>query len=256
MNRLIFIAAICFAAIFGHAEKANATACTAGCIQFNTGAAFSGTTVSSTLTGVTAGSNIRAWLVLQPNTLTVSGVTFDGGAGTGPLPATPPAQNGKVAAFAFRPNSASGSITVTATLSAACANCGLLVEEWAGDAATSPGDGSNGTGTTGSTGASLPCGSITTTGSNDSIEVVLFQAQSAVPTNPAGYTTAVNNFSTTGFLTAYITAQSASTYNPTFVGGTNSFDNIVMCGAFKAAGGGASVIPGALSPAGPLIGVH
>ncbi len=218
-------------------QKANATACTGGCIQFNSAFAFSGTTISVTLTGVVAGHNIRVFYCADIGAAT--GLTVGGTTAT--LFATSAAGGGKTCGAGYFANSTSGSVAVVVTVPPSCGSCAIQAEEWAGDVTSSAGDGENAQYTaSGGSPTSIPCSTgITTTNANDNIEAVMFQAQSIQPTNPAGFNTAVSN---TTWYSAYMSVSATGTYNPTFTSGSLSFDNTNICVAFKSAGGGGPTI--------------
>jgi len=239
--RLCF--SLCFVLVLWAPRAAHATACTAGCAGFfYTGVFNAGAgTVTATMTGVTAGHSAHIFYCISPTTYSVTGITVAGNAATlGSVTAT---QSGAyTCGMAFRANLGSGSNAVVMTLNTTCASgCDfkLSAEDWP-DSTTSVIDGQNASfpGGQGAAGVNLPCGNITTTGSNDTIEVLSFNT-GAVDTAPSGYSTAYTRASTTLSL-FFLTSVTAGTYNPTPKTGDTSANHLVVCAGFTqaAAAGG------------------
>jgi hypothetical protein len=217
------------------AAEANASACSAGCAQYVSSSAFSGTSVSATLVGVTAGHSIHVFWCLTPNTLTVTGVTIGGNAATVGTNTSGTGGSDRCG-MAVYPNSPSGSVSVVVNASATCSGCYVHAEEWAGDAATSPLDGQNSTYTAdGIAGTSLPSGVFTST-ATDTIEAMIFEPNGASNTIPSGFTTAAND-TANGWISSYKTSVTAGAQNPTFTSVSGAFDNFVSGAAFKSASG-------------------
>jgi hypothetical protein len=227
---LLFLLALAFLP-----TKANATACTAGCVKYIDSTAFSGSSISATLPTVTAGNGMHG-MVCYDGPTAISSATVGAGSITVSTHTAASAYTCTLLAFA---NMASGSNVVTINFTGTCTGCNLHVEEWAGDATSSLLDGSAGTYTTdGTAGTSLPSGNFTTTGSNDTNEVMLFQTQNIAPTAvTSGYTVAASDISNS-FYTAYKASNGAGTYNPAFTSATGSTDNYVVAGGFQQSGGG------------------
>lgn len=238
MRRLIpfFIAVAC---LLGLAAPSRATtaACTAGCVSFNSGSAFSGTAPSVTITGVTAGHSLHMWFCGSGPTA-IASVTV-GGSATGVTtgPPTPPSGGGNFCAMAVKPNASAGSNAVVWNTTGACTNCTQWVSEWAGEAASSSLTSSNGTFTLGT--GSLPCGAITSN-AGDTIDAMMFQPQNDAPTIPSGFSVSFNA-GTSGF-GVFQTGAASGSSNPTYTGAATSPDNYVMCGSFAQAGGGGGTI--------------
>jgi hypothetical protein len=233
MKKLLLILALLVAGSFFQSPSAKASggACAAGCVQYGTGGAFSGNTISVTLTGVTAGNGVHAYVCFQGPT-SIASATVGGNSATVSNNFSPTNKNTcGVVAYG---NSPAGSVTITATLAgSACANCEMIAEEWNGDAHTSLLDGQNGGYVfAASPGSALAPGTFTTTHAQDVIEVVLFQVQNAEPTLPAGFTFAVDTTTTGPWYTAYELVSVAGAQNPTWTSGTNSFNNYVLGGGF------------------------
>jgi len=239
--RFLFIIVVFWLVSVGVAVAANGACTVGGCIKYYTGSSFSGSTVSSgTLTGVGAGHDLRIFYCGQPNTLVISGVTAQGGAAS--LGAITNNAGSAYCGMAYYPNTSTSTTAVIVTFTGTCSNCAVYVEEWAGDATSSVADGQNvnyvalGSGA----GQNLPCGNITTTIANDTIEVLVNQFQSVVPTAPSGYS-AGNAIA--GWYSFYLANAAANMYNPTPTSGASSFNNVVFCGGYVQASGGGSNLP-------------
>lgn len=242
MKHLLALLALLAAVCCWGSHEANATACTVGCVQYVLHNSFSGTTANSTVTGVVAGHGIRVWACLdETGSPTGTGISTLTIGGTSVTPqATASSGDGYICSVSYRANVSSGSNAVNLTINGtACTGCTTYAEEWA-DASTSAADGQNATFTTdGTLDTSLPCGSITTSGSNDNVEAILFQADSTAPTSgPAGFTLA---YSATTFYAYYNTAVTAGTYNPSYSSASGDYNNHVVCLAITEAGGGGAV---------------
>jgi len=208
--------------------KANAAACSAGCLQGIVGSVFSGTSLTTSVTVATTGNSIRGIACGQGAT-SISGITVGGGAAT--LGATQPSGGGNFCALFNRANLTSGANSIVVTYVGTCSNCSSLAEEWANTSAIGVLDGSNGTYTFGAS-TSAPSGSFSTTGT-DTIEAFLFQPNTATTsTIPATFTLAENLTSSSGFLTAFKTGVAAGSQNPAFTSAAGSFDNYVVAGGF------------------------
>lgn len=199
------------------------------------GVVFSGTTVGQTMTGVGTGHAILGVALLDPNTLTVTGVTATGG--------TCVTGNNSGTAYAFRGTPfvcygvSSGSVVITATASGSITVEGIIAtQEWSGlTTGSSPLDGSAASYTAdGTASTNLPCSSgFTTTANSDLIWNFMYQPQNAAPTVGAGFTSV--NITTTG--TAYFTEQqiqsTAGAITPNYTSATGSNDNVNMCMGLK-----------------------
>lgn len=239
-----FLSALIFAALWlGSLVPATAqqTACTAGCVNYNTGAAFSGTTLSATLTGVAAGHNIRVWACGQAATTGFTSAVVTIGGTVANQGSVHPVNSLRTCLTAWLGNSAGGSIAASITyVGDTCANCDLNVEDWPTDLAiANPNDGGNNGAYLSSGGsASLSCGNLVTTNSNDNLEVFYHSPQSvALATPPSGYTLAYNSGPNT-YQVYYKTGLSPGTYNPSATIGPSAFDNYIMCAAFESSGAG------------------
>ena len=239
MKRLAILLAVIFAVGWVAGPRpAHATACTAGCVKYIHGTASSGTTVSATVPTVTAGHSLRIWFC-YPLSNTVSSLTNTVSAvqsGTTAVLGTHLASSGSESCnVGFVANATAGSNVATLTVSTSCTGgCDIWSEEWP-DPTTGTMDGQNATYSTigGTAGQTVPCGNITTTGSNDTIEAFLYQGQSVAPTYPSGYSSAYI-YSTWIYL-EYSTGNAANTYNPSFLSGTNAYNNYVVCAGFTQA---------------------
>src|SRR5271166_1412651 len=136
-------------------------------------------------------------------------------------------------------DSSSGSITVTVSVTGTCGGCNLLVEEWAGDASSSPLDGENSTYTFyGSSGTSLPSGSFSTS-QTDTVEAVYFSNLGAVPTtNPSGFSQAANDLTGNGWLSTYKATVGSASQDPTYSSASSGSNAWVTAAGFKQTGGG------------------
>ncbi len=200
--------------------------CSAGCTSSWGNVSSSGTTTTITsMTGVTAGDNIRVWF--QTGSVTLTSLTVNSSSTGVQIGGT--TVNG--AGVAVYPNSPSGALTIVATFSGTCSYCVIIAEDWPGGVTSSILDGQNATETTIST--TSPCGNITTTGSNDQIEAVMFNTTSSAL--PSGYSsvTAYNGFIT--WTSSYKGSIGAGSYNPTYTASSTG-NNVVICGGFKLAG--------------------
>lgn len=210
------------------------TACSAGCTHFNTTFTFSGTTVSTSLTGVTAGNLITALSCFQ-GPASITSLTIGGTSAT-LFPATAISNgSGTACQAASLPNSAGGSITATITYPTACSNCFVHIEEWPSSSSTGVLDADNGTHTNGGA-TSAPSGSFTTTGSHDLVEAFYNCPQTvAITSVPSGFATSVNTATSNGIVTAFETAVAAGAQNPTWTVNA-SCDNYAIAAGFTAAG--------------------
>lgn len=219
-------------------DKAHATACTGGCIQYGNASTFSGTTITTTLTGVTAGNDIRVYYVVAPNTSTAT-VTVGGSAATACTTINQTVTY--TVGCAYFPNVGSGSKAVVVTSSATCTQCTVLAEEWAGDITSGTLDGQNAASVTSGT---LAAGSVTTSGSNDSFELFLYTTNGVAPTAvPTGFAFAANTGTGVGLYSSFQNSVTAGTYNPSYTRTAGMNNNWLVGAAFKQSGGGGPTCP-------------
>jgi hypothetical protein len=200
-------------------------------VQAAAGYAFSGTTVQASLTGVTAGHNIRAALLFNPPS-TLTFVSIGDGTNTYATGASSSDTSHGIFRTAFNPNTSGGDITVTATVSGGTIIAAyLLIEEWSGDETSGQPDGTPvATYQPGDQGTNLQAGSITTTVDGVDVWCILFQAQGAVPTVGAGFSIGSK---LDGKFTEHQVQSSRGAINPNWTGGTGSYDNYLGAIAFK-----------------------
>lgn len=237
----LLAALVCFVA--WHPREAHATACTAGCVQYEQGLTFSGSPPTVTVTGVAAGNSIHVFFCIIGPTA-VTSVTVGGSSAT--VGSATSLGNSTLCGMAVRSNVSAGSNDAVVNVTGgACAACFVWAEEWSGDASSSPLDAENSTYTAGSSSTPLPCGSISPVSSGDTIEVVLFQADNVAPTDdPSGYSVAFTY--STYIYSTYKTSASSGSQNPTFTSGASSVNNSVICAAFVQSGGPVTPAAGSL----------
>ncbi len=209
-------------------------------IQAAAAGKYAGSSIEASLTGVTAGHNIRVALIYSPKTLRLAPIS-DG---------TNTYTRGASATFgtstmqtAFNPNTPGGRITVTASFSGGILMAGvILVEEWSGDATTGQPDGPPIAGFVKGGGKAncLSVGDVTTTVSGDDIWCVMYQAQGVAPSVGSGFTMASHGLAGGSMYSQHQVQDKAGTITPDWIAGANSWDNFIGAIAFKPLSGDSS----------------
>lgn len=206
-------------------------------IQALAAGAYSGSSVSASLTGVMAGHNIRVALIYSPKTLRLSAIsdgtnTYTRGAAT--------TFGISTMQTAFNPNTPGGAVTVTASFTGGTLISGaILVEEWSGDATTGQPDGKPIAGFVKSAGKGnrLSVGDIATTGNGSDIWCVMFQLQAVAPSVGSGFTMASHGLAGGTIYSEHQVQDKAGTITPDWLSGANSYDNYIGAIAFKPSSG-------------------
>jgi hypothetical protein len=200
-------------------------ACTAGCNNFLTNQAFTGTSVSGNITVANTGDTIRGGYCYNgPTAVTLS---VNGSPITG---ASQPTGAGYTCALFNKNNNPSGSVTIALTATTGtCADCSFFADTWTATSTTGSQDGQSGTWTQTSS-ASAPSGSFTTTGV-DTVETYLFGGGGG-PTAPSGYTVAQNEFATDSWGAACKTSATAGAQNPAWTVGSTFSNNFNLAAGF------------------------
>lgn len=245
MKRFVLPALVAIALWFGAVFPANATACSAGCIQWNKGQAFAGTTATASLTSVVAGHVIIANYCVDASALTVT--IFDGiNTYTAPAAAVVAGTNSRCGTT-FALNAASGSPIVTATASGVVIALVLWVEEWSGIVSTSALDGTGSglsTAGSGSAGQTYNSGNWTTSSNGDLIYG--FSSSNGGSVAGSGFTTSVSDTST-GYTSVFATQSGAGSINAPFATiGVSFNENDALGIALKQTGGGGPTCKGKL----------
>jgi len=195
-------------------------------VQSATNRAYSGTTVSLTLTGVVAGHTIMV-TSCGASSLTTTGVTVGGSSATlGPAAATGNAPfNCYLAKLA---NAAAGSNAVVVTYGAACGDCEVLAAEYAGLTTTAAFDGGSAAYAYASS-SPLACGSFTTANSGDFIYASYFNTSGSAPTLATGYTAGAANPSGVNYWDEFGQQTGSGAVNPSLTIGATAGANYIVC---------------------------
>lgn len=207
-------------------------------IQASAANAYAGSSIGASLTGVTAGHNIRVALIYSPKTLTLLRISDGTNTYTRGAAATAGISTMQTA---FNPNTAGGSITVTASFSEGkIISSAILIEEWSGDATAGQPDGTPIAGFVKSAGKSgrLSIGDIATTVDGDDIWCVMFQAQGVAPSVGSGFTMVSHGLAGGMVYSEHQAQEKAGTITPYWISGANSYDNFIGAIAFKPSTGG------------------
>jgi hypothetical protein len=202
---LSLLLALCVVWLPGSAHAQNS--CSAGCVQWG-GTGFQGSTSApgTTVTGVTAGDTLHAYMCGTGPTA-VTSATDNGTA----MPISQTVVNGTsmVCAEATSVNTSAGSHVIVFNVTGTCTSCTTIVPEWAGAV---PLASSNGALSAGGSSVAANGGNVTATGTALLETMYSALTNSGTPTTPSGLTIAVQ----VANINIAFENVSAGTFNPTW----------------------------------------